>query len=236
MKRFATRRTCRATFSMAVPRVRTTSRHRLWEAHMLHTALASLATAACLLALTACNGDNTERPTTSPTLSDSPTSPSSSPSSSPSTPSVSEYLVKYSEEEREAYEAAVEDYATFSDRNAELYRVGRATSAAKAYYMKSTSAWQTYWAKLREFDSQGIRVVGRGEVIRIRPSGIRVDPDGGGQVDLRVCGVSTGVQVIQNGEVVPQPSPKPTTTRVRMVKLPGASSWRILFDRVGSPC
>ena len=203
---------------------------------MFRTTRAFPATVACLFALTACNGDNPQPPAPSSTLGGSATSPSSSPSSSPSTPSVSEYLVKYSEEERAAYDAAVEDYAAFSDRNAEIYRVGRATPAAKAYYMKSTSAWQTYWAKLREFDSQGIRVVGRGEVIRIRPSGIRVDPDGGGQVDLRVCGVSTGVQVIQDGEVVPQPSPKPTTTRVRMVKLPGEASWRILFDRVGSPC
>ena len=75
-----------------------------------------------------------------------------------------------------------------------------------------------------------------GRTLHTRPADIRVDPDGGGQVALRVCGISEGVKVLQDGEPVSQPSPKPTIVRVQMVKLPDEFDWRVLSERVGAKC
>ena len=208
---------------------------------MGRTALASLVASTCLLSLAACDGDEPVPPsaTRAPTASTSPsTTSSSSPtaSSRPNASPVPPYLAEYSGGERKAYEEAVASYERFSTRNAELFRKGRATPAAKAFYKRSTAAWQSYWARLRDFEARGLRVIGRGEVLGVRPAAIRLDQDGGGQVVLRVCSVATGVRVLQDGQPVPQPSPKPTITRVAIVQLPGESSWRVLADRVGGPC
>ena len=138
-------------------------------------------------------------------------------------------------DERAAYEAAVAAYEDFSDRNAELVRKGKATPEAREFYQEATAGWQSYWARLQQFDSRDIRVVGRADVLRVRPASIELD-DGGGQVDLRVCSTSEGVRVLQSGSPMPQPSPKPTITKVSMVQLPDESSWRILSDRAGGPC
>ncbi len=232
MQQVTTRSTCRANKSTAVPRLKSSRRRRFRGVAMVRAALTSLVTAACLLSLTGCNGDSPQKPSPSPTASTSPTTTSSSPTE----PAVPRYLADYTDEERAAYAAAVNDYEKFSDRNADFYRVGKATPAARAYYKRATAAWQSYWARLMSFESRGIRVVGRGKVTRIRPSVIKLGEGGGGQVNLRVCSVASGVRVFQNDEPVPQPSPKPTITRVSMVSLPGQASWRILFDRVGGPC
>jgi hypothetical protein len=75
-----------------------------------------------------------------------------------------------------------------------------------------------------------------GKTLWIRPAGIRLDSDGGGQVTLKTCGVSEGVKVFQNGEPVTQPEPKPTIVRVRMVRLANGAAWRVLSERVGARC
>lgn len=199
---------------------------------MVRTALATLVATACVLSLAACTSDGPGTATDTPTASTSPTTAGPTPTE----PAVPPYLADFSEEERNAYQAAVEDYEEFSRQNAALYRVGEATPAARAFYKKSTAAWQSYWARLQGFESRGIRVLGRAEVIRIRPADVRLGEADGGEVEFRVCSVATDVRVLQNGEPVPQPSPRPTITRVAMVKLPAESSWRILSDRVGGRC
>ena len=203
-------------------------------ADMRRTAMALLAASACLFSVTACS---TSEPTEAspPAESSSPTSASPSPSTSP-TETVPAYLREYSEEERTAYREAVDDYATFSRRLAAINEAGRATPRAKALFKQKTAAWQTYWAQLRANEDRGIQIVGMGRTLRTRPAGARIDPDGGGQVDLRVCGVSEGVEVLQDGEPVSQPSPTPTIVRVQMVKLPDESDWRVLSERVGVKC
>jgi hypothetical protein len=199
---------------------------------MVRSALTSLAVSACVLMVAACDGNDPGTPTPAPTSS----TPPSSASASPTTSAVPPYLVRYSAAERAAYAAAVRDYQRFSRRNADFYRVGKATPAAKAYYKEASAAWQSYWARLMRFDSGAIRVIGRAEVVRIRPAVVRIGPKGGGEVGLRVCSVARGVKVVEKGKPVPQPSPTPTVTRVSMVKLPGEESWRILFDRAGGAC
>jgi len=149
---------------------------------------------------------------------------------------VPPYLKKYTRDERAAYLAAVDDYQRFAGRNATFYRVGKATPAARNYYMRATSAWQSYWAKLRQFESRGIRVLGKARTIRMRPGSVRLLKEGGGEVDLRICASSKGVRVIQQGEEVPQPGAKPVTVLVQMVLLRDESTWRILSDRVGPRC
>jgi hypothetical protein len=194
---------------------------------MVRSAVSSIIVTACLLSLAACDADEPAPSAASPTQATS---------SSPVEPIVPRYLVDYSEDEREAYDDAVVAYEAFADRNAELVRKGRATSEAREYYQRATAGWQSYWARLMDFDSRGIRVIGRADVGRIRPAAIKLDEKGGGQVDIRVCSIAAGVRVIQDGQPMPQPSPKPTVTKVSMVKLPSGSSWRILSDRAGGSC
>lgn len=227
MRQFTTGHTAHCAMRRCVPTVRVSLRRQIGGAAMVRSALASLAATACLLSLAACDGDE-------PASSAVTSTPTSTPSRSE--PTVPAYLAKYSENEREAYDEAADAYEAFSDRNAELVRKGRATPEARAFYREATAAWQSYWARLMDFDSRGIRVLGRAEVLRVRPSAIKIDEKGGGQVDLRVCSIATGVRVTQDGRPMPQPSPKPTITRVSMVKLPAESSWRILSDRAGGSC
>jgi hypothetical protein len=199
---------------------------------MVRTAFTSLAVTACVTLLAACDGNEPGTPTPTPTSSTS----ASSANSSPTKPALPPYLANLSEAERAAYGAAVRDYQGFSNRNADLYREGTATPEAKAFYKRATAAWQSYWARLVAFDSRGIRVIGRGQVVRTRPAVVRIGRNGGGEVGLRVCSVARGVKVLQNGKPVPQPAPTPTITRVSMVKLPNEKSWRVLSDRAGGNC
>ena len=201
---------------------------------MRRTAMASLAASVCLFSLTACS---TKEPTEAspPAESNLPTSASPS-ASSPPADTVPAYLQEYSDQERAAYREAVEDYAAFSRRLAAINEAGRATPKAKAFFRQQTAAWQTYWARLRTNERRGIQIIGMGRTLHTRPSDVRVDPDGGGRVALRVCGISEGVKVLQDGEPVSQPSRKPTIVRVQMVKLPDETEWRVLSERVGAKC
>lgn len=201
---------------------------------MRRTAVASLAASVCLFSVTACSA-NEPTGASPPAEGGSPTSASPNPSTSP-TDTVPAYLQKYSEEERTAYREAVGDYAAFSRRLAAINESGRATPRAKAFFKQKTAAWQSYWARLRTNERRGIQIVGMGRTLHTRPADVRVDPDGGGQVALRVCGISEGVKVLQDGKPVSQPSPKPTIVRVQMVKLPDESDWRVLSERVGAKC
>ena len=171
-----------------------------------------------------------------PAETETPAAPSPSESSSSPTSSIPAYLEKLEPAERMAYRDALRDYERFAARQAELYEAGEATTDANAFYERATADWQSYWAKLQNFSQQGYRTEGRGETLRTRPAAIRLDDDGGGQVDLRVCSVARGVQVQQNGTPVPQPSPKPTLVTVRMVRIPDETTWRVLFEKVGSRC
>jgi hypothetical protein len=206
---------------------------KLGDADMLRTAIASLAASACLFSTTACS---TDEPTEAASPSESSSSTQASGASTAPVDTVPAYLKEYSEEERTAYRAAVDDYSAFSRRLAAINEAGRATPKAKAFFKQMTAAWQTYWARLRTNERRGIQIVGMGRTLHARPADVRVDPDGGGQVALRVCGISEGVKVLQDGEPVSQPSPKPTIVRVQMVKLPDETQWRVLSERVGSKC
>ncbi len=225
--------------SVAVPRVMNKLTVRLGGVVMVQPIRTAAVTVTCLMALmalTACSGDHPEpEPTSSPTPTASTSwVPTSSPS--PTEPSVPAYLERFSEAEREAYADAVADFGDFSEGHGAILSVGEATPAAKAFYQERTAAWQTYWAQLRAYERQGIRVVGIGRVIETRPTVIELYRDGSGRVDLRVCGISEGVEVLQNGEPIPQPDPEPTITRVRLVLLSGESTWRVLSERLGSEC
>lgn len=140
----------------------------------------AIATSAFALALVACSGDP-RTPVADPSNPSAPSSssaPSTSLSNSPSA-TAPPYLRKFTQDERAAYLAAVDDIGRFAGRNAAFYRVGVATVAARNYYMRATSAWQSYWAELRQFDSRGIRVVGEARTIRTRPISIRLLENGG---------------------------------------------------------
>lgn len=200
---------------------------------MLHRLVPLLIASALALAVAGCDGDDPpETPT--PTATSSPTgTPTGSPSGSPTVPA---YLEKYSEEERAAYEAAVSAYLSFADRQAEINADGRATAAARRFYREATADWRTYWLRLQELESNEIRIIGRGETLSHRPAEIKLFQAGGGQVVMRVCGVARGVEVVQNGTPVPQPSPTRSNVRVAMVKQPDDPMWRVLYERRGSPC
>ena len=200
---------------------------------MRRIAMASLAASVCLFPVTACS---TNEPTKASPPARSSSSTSASPSPSSPTDTVPAYLQAYSEEERTAYRKAVDDYSAFSRRLAAINEAGRATPKVKAFFEEKTAAWRTYWARVRANERRGIQIVGMGRTLHTRPAAVRVDPDGGGQVALLVCGISEGVKVLQHGEPVSQPSPKPTIVRVQMVKLPDETAWRVLFERVGAKC
>lgn len=171
-----------------------------------------------------------------PPETETPVAPSPSESSASPAPSIPAYLAKLEPDERKAYRDARRGYERFAARQAELYEAGEAATDAKAFYERATADWQSYWAKLQNFSQQGYQTEGRGKTLRTRPAAIRLDDDGGGQVDLRVCSIARGVQVQQNGTPVPQPSPKPTLVTVRMVQIPDETTWRVLFEMVGSRC
>ena len=170
--------------------------------------------------------------TTSSPTSSTPTSPSITPDGTPTAETVPAYLGKYSPQEQKAYRAAVKDRERFADHQAAIFRRSRATPQARTYYMRRTASWQTYWARLRQFDAEDITVKGRSKVIRVRPSKIRLAQDGSGTVTLHVCGSNAGLRVFQRGELSPQPNRRPSIVEVAMVKLRGESWWRVLYEKV----
>lgn len=166
-----------------------------------------------------------------PAPSPSTSAPSSSPvDTSPRTPSVPSYLQSYGPRERNAYEAAVLDRKQFAARQSKLYSRGEATQSARRFYQKYTSSWPSYWGRLRQFDSQGIRVSGRSQVLSIRPTEIRLE-QGSGSIVLEVCGDGASVKVTQRGATVRQPQREPSLVRVAMVKLARDNWWRVLYER-----
>lgn len=192
---------------------------------------------AMLLALVCGGCQGADRPADRP--QSAPSSPvASSPAAAPSVTAatIPAYLKKYTKSERRAYDAAVKDYRRFTAREASFMATGEATGEARRFYRKYTADWRSFWNTLREREASGIRIKGSGEMLRVRPSHIEADAAGGGTVELRVCGVSTGVRVFQRGSPVPQPSPSPTIVQVSMVKLPGDAWWRVLYLRVGAKC
>jgi len=114
-------------------------------------------------------------------------------------------LTKYTAKERKSYAEAVRAYEIFADHQAKILAIGEATLEAKRYYEKYSGDWLTYWNVLRQREADGIRIKGRGETLRVRPARIKLGDEGSGSVDVRVCGVSSGVKVFQRGAPVPQP-------------------------------
>ncbi len=196
---------------------------------MRRIVMAQVAGLACLMSLAACSDDDEPQPPQSAPATSAATSQTP-------TEAVPAYLQGLSPEERTAYDEAVEDYETFSRELAAINEAGRATPEAKQFFEERTAAWQSYWARLTTNEERGIQIVGMGKTLRTRPGAIRLDTDGGGEVGLRVCGVSEGVEVLQEGEPVPQPEPVPTIVRVEMVKLPDEAHWRVLSEKVGKKC
>ncbi len=172
------------------------------------------------------------------TTASSPRAPSSSPiaPSTPSTSTVPPYLAKYSSEERKAYAEAVAAYDHFADEQAKILAVGKATPQAKRYYKKYSGDWLTYWNVLRKREADGIQIEGRGQTIRVRPTRIKLGDDGSGSVELRVCGISKGVKVFQNGKPIRQPKPTPKIVNVSLFRLADETWWRVFLERVGPSC
>ena len=186
-----------------------------------------------LLALACAGCTGGDKASTEPT----PSAPSASPaSSSGGSTTVPAYLANFSARERRAYGEAVGDYRRFGAGQAAIMALGKATPTAWRFYHRYTADWQTYWATLRQRERQGIRIKGHGTVIRFRPGKVAVDRDGTGNITLKVCGIPTGVRVLQSGTPIPQPRPTPRIVGVEMVRLQGESRWRVLYERVGPKC
>jgi hypothetical protein len=115
-----------------VSKVQTSPKHLLGGAAMVRTAFTSLTVTACLLVLTACNGDDPGTPTPTPTLSTSPTSASASPSK----PVVPPYLADYTAGGRAAYARAINAYKAFSVKQAQFNAAGEATHEAEVFYRR----------------------------------------------------------------------------------------------------
>jgi hypothetical protein len=191
---------------------------------------------ATILVLTCASCDQSDSPTTAPSSpSVRTTSPptTTSPSSSPTVPP---YLSGYPADERTAYDGAVRAYAAFSDREAKIFATGKATPAAKRFYVRYSGDWLTYWNQLRQRERDKLRIVGRGHTLRVRPVAINLGKDGSGTVELRVCGIARGVKAFQGSTEIPQPTPKPWLVRVKVIRLKGESRWRVFSERLGGPC
>lgn len=155
-----------------------------------------------------------------PPVTPSTSSPSASPSASSSSPSptVPSYLAKFTPTQRRAYDQALVARIEFDREQAKILASGKATGDAKRFYRRSSGDWLSYWNRLRQREADGIRVLGRGETLSIKPSAIRLG-DQSGTIDIRVCGVARGVKVLQSGEPIPQPRATPRIVNVRLIKL-----------------
>jgi len=187
---------------------------------------------AVVLACAGCSPPN-DPPSSSP----SPSSPSTSPvESSPSaTPAIPPYLTKYTTTQRKAYAEAVDAHEAFGLQQAKIFADGKATPKAKKFYKTNSGDWLTSWARLRQREADGIRVLGRGETLRIRPAAVQLG-NGGGTIDLRVCGIAEGVKVLQEGQPIPQPQAKARIVNVRLIKLENDPPWRVFWERPGGSC
>lgn len=189
---------------------------------------------ATMLVLSSASCTQTDDPpssTPTPSSSSSPSTPST-----PAAPSVPSYLKKYTVAERKAFAEAVSAHEAFADEQTKILSAGKATPKAKRYYEKYSGDWLRFWNVLRQREADGIRIEGRGETLRVRPARIKLGDDGSGSVDLRVCGVSTGVEVFQNGTPIPQPTPTPKIVKVSLFRMAGETWWRVFLERLGGSC
>lgn len=188
--------------------------------------------AATVLVLACASCSQTDEP---PTAVPSPSSTANS-TPEPSESATPSYLTKYTPDERRAYADAVGAYEKFAEKQAKILAVGKATPEARRYYEKYSGDWLRFWNVLRQREADGIRIKGRGETLRVRPIRIKLGADGSGSVDLRVCGVSTGVEVFQDGTPISQPPPTPKIVKVSLFRLTGETWWRVFLERVGRSC
>jgi hypothetical protein len=193
-------------------------RPRIWLASFL------------LLTCAACSGGAV---TTEPSNSPSPTT---SASSTP-TATVPPELASYSEEERLAYDEAVDAYAAYLAETDKIYAKGETTVAAKRFYQRHAIDWSTAWGNLAVVANNGVTVKGETRLVWLRPKVIRLATDAGDVVVIRRCVDESQRVVRQNSKRMAQPQfEKPHVYTVRLERRPAESWWRAGTARLGRTC
>jgi hypothetical protein len=183
-----------------------------------------------VLTCAACSGGGA---TTGPSNSPSPgTSAASTP-----TATVSPELAAYSEEERLAYDEALDAHAAYLAKTDKIYAKGETTVAAKRFYQRHAVDWSTAWGNLALVANNGVTIRGETRVVWIRPKSIRLATAAGDVVVIRRCVDESQRVVRQNGKRMAQPQfEEPHVYTVRLERRPAESWWRVGTARLGRTC
>lgn len=181
----------------------------------IRNALVASLVAALVCGLAAgCGGDP---PVPKPIETPKSTSPS------PATPSPD--LSKYNAAEKEAWHEAYARLSDFTVRQADLMAAGRATPEALAFFKEYSFVWGQSWDNLQTMEANGITIRGLGRVLWIKPTRIKLTPDGSASVTIERCVDIRNVVVTQHGKRVAQTDP-PAVSSVELSRF-ADTPWRI---------
>jgi hypothetical protein len=183
-----------------------------------------------VLTCAACSGEGV---TTGPSISPSP----STSAASTLTSTVPPELAGYSEEERLAYDQALDAYAAYLAETDNIYAKGETTAAAKRFYQRNAIDWSTAWGNLALVANNGVTIKGETRVVWVRPKTIRLATAAGDVVVIRRCVDESQRVVRQNGKRMAQPQfEEPHVYTVRLERRPAESWWRAGTAELGRTC
>lgn len=187
-------------------------------------------TATLWMGLAACGGDETtDNPSASRTPSDT-----QGPTAGRETTAASEpWRDQYSDEQLEAYEAALSRWSGFRDRVEPIWEDGTLTPRARAifetYFTKSAS--QVMLARQRELEFNKIQTFGSAKVLWSKPR--TISPDGT-RLEIRQCVDLSGYRGEQDGKPLPKTKwAEIPNVRVASMTKPEGSPW--LIESYGDP-
>ncbi|WP_159083765.1 hypothetical protein [Nocardioides terrigena] len=180
-----------------------------------------------LLVLCAASGCSTEasdpgaEPTSLPTQAPSAVDPST-----PSEPPA--WHEKFTAEQIDAYEAALNRWQQYAERTNEAWRVGDNSAEARATIREYDMQWQATLSVFEDSVTQGIRIERPIKPIWSKPTLIRLGSDGTGTVVIYQCTDYRGLLVTQNGRELrgTKPDHRITPFTVHMAK-PEDGDWMV---------
>ena len=194
--------------------------------HLLRRATAAATVCTGLILTAACqNSEDVPKPLP-PVETSTSTTPSESPSTSPTQPPA--WQAKYTKQEIAAYEAALDQYATYEQRSEPIWREGKATPAAEQLFKEYFLGWQNQLSRLRLYESSEVQIHGVPTVLDSRPTRVALSKDGQ-SVTIRQCVDFNPVSTFQYGDRAPSVKDKTRPREIVLSRSVGAkeTSWRI---------
>jgi hypothetical protein len=180
--------------------------------------------AACVLAalvITGCSDETTPNGSDDPT----PTAPTTSSTPTPTTPA---WQAKFTAEQLEAYDAALERWQKYTEKTNEIYRVGKDTPEARAVLREYSMQWQGDVAVLADTADRKVRIERPAKPLSWKAVSIKLNDDGTGNLIISQCTSYRDILVTQGGKPIGEAKPEHVVTALTInMSKPKGYDWMV---------